>query len=266
MYWGRLIGCIAGSVWGPIGSLVGFYCGYIFDTGFKNVTKFQNITRDMQQTFFIVTFQVMGCIAKSDGHISLEEIRLAKKIMMHTFHLSKNQMYSAIEYFNEGKKADFNLSATINYFYLNCISNRNLVIEFLEIQIKMALVDGSLHSNKEKILRFLCKKLNINDATFNFLYHAQITSKTSYGYHARKDKKPFEELSQCKLDNAYRTLGVTNFSSLEEIKKSYRRLISQHHPDKLIAKSCSAEVINTAKQKTQKISSAYALIIKQRKN
>ena len=49
----------------------------------------------------------------------------------------------------------------------------------------------------------------------------------------------------------------------KEIKRAYRRLLSQHHPDKLVAKGLPEEMMTIAKEKTQEIISAYELIKKQ---
>ena len=55
-------------------------------------------------------------------------------------------------------------------------------------------------------------------------------------------------------------LGVEPDSTEAEVKKAYRRLMSQHHPDKLVAKGLPEEMMKLAKEKTQEISAAYELI------
>ena len=62
------------------------------------------------------------------------------------------------------------------------------------------------------------------------------------------------------LTQAYKILGVNKGSSEAEIKKAYRRLMSQHHPDKLVAKGLPDEMIALATEKTQEIRKAYDLI------
>ncbi|MGL6027549.1 MAG: DnaJ domain-containing protein, partial [Vibrio sp.] len=66
------------------------------------------------------------------------------------------------------------------------------------------------------------------------------------------------------LADAYELLGVTDSSSAQEIKRAYRKLMNEHHPDKLMAKGLPPEMMNMAKEKSQQIQSAYELIRKQR--
>ena len=62
------------------------------------------------------------------------------------------------------------------------------------------------------------------------------------------------------LDDAYAVLNVSASSSDAEVKKAYRRLMSQHHPDKLVAKGLPEEMMELAKEKTQEIRAAYDVI------
>src|SRR5690606_10353061 len=70
---------------------------------------------------------------------------------------------------------------------------------------------------------------------------------------------------RAQLQNAYRVLGLAPTADDAEVKKAYRRLMSRHHPDKLMAKGLSPEMIKMATQKTQQIKSAYEQISESRK-
>ncbi|MNO83798.1 DnaJ-like protein DjlA [compost metagenome] len=61
---------------------------------------------------------------------------------------------------------------------------------------------------------------------------------------------------------ALRVLGVTAASEPAEIKRAYRRLLSQHHPDKLVGASASR--IAAATERTREIQAAYALVRRRR--
>jgi DnaJ like chaperone protein len=68
--------------------------------------------------------------------------------------------------------------------------------------------------------------------------------------------------TQSSLSDAYAIVGVENTVSDAELKKAYRRLMSQHHPDKLVAKGLPDEMIKDATAKTQQIKAAYEQIRK----
>ncbi len=55
-------------------------------------------------------------------------------------------------------------------------------------------------------------------------------------------------------------LGVDATASDAEIKKAYRKLMSEHHPDKLAAKGLPDDMMKLATEKAQDIQAAYALI------
>jgi DnaJ like chaperone protein len=65
--------------------------------------------------------------------------------------------------------------------------------------------------------------------------------------------------------DAYAILNVSPEASDADIKRAYRRLMSQHHPDKLVSKGLPEEMMEIAKQKTQEIRQAYEVIKEKRK-
>ena len=62
----------------------------------------------------------------------------------------------------------------------------------------------------------------------------------------------------------YDRLGLSKDASQDEIKRAYRKLMSEHHPDKLVAKGLPPEMMEMAKQKAQEIQKAYELIKEQK--
>ena len=66
------------------------------------------------------------------------------------------------------------------------------------------------------------------------------------------------------LEAAYRVLGVSAQASNDEVKTAYRRLMNQHHPDKLVARGLPKSMIGVAEQKTHEVRTAYERIKTQR--
>ena len=124
---------------------------------------------------------------------------------------------------------------------------------FLEIQITTALADGKLHPDEHALLNKIGATLGFSSAQIDHLL--RFASGTS---HTAQHK------SQT-LDDAYGILGITTSASDDEVKKAYRRLMNQHHPDKLVAKGLPEEMMKLATEKTQEIRKAYDLIKSNRK-
>jgi DnaJ like chaperone protein len=66
------------------------------------------------------------------------------------------------------------------------------------------------------------------------------------------------------LDHAYAILGVEREATDAEVKRAYRRLLSRHHPDKLVSKGLPEEMMKLAAEKTHEIRQAYETITRAR--
>jgi DnaJ like chaperone protein len=66
------------------------------------------------------------------------------------------------------------------------------------------------------------------------------------------------------LDDAYKALGVTKDSSDAEVKRAWRKLMSQYHPDKLMGQGVPEDMIKMATEQAKEIQLAYDLIKKSR--
>ena len=63
--------------------------------------------------------------------------------------------------------------------------------------------------------------------------------------------------SPASLDQAYAQLGLTRQASDAEVKRAYRKLVSQYHPDKLVARGLPEEMMEVAKTRVREINTAY---------
>jgi len=250
-WWGTLLGGTLGYMFGgPLGALLGAALGRNFDRGIT-LTDQQaafDIGRQerVQAAFFTATFSVMGHIAKADGNVSADEIASTEDIMRQ-MRLRAEQRKAAIQLFNEGKKRGFPLHDVLMQFRQECHRRRNLVQIFLEIQIATAMADGRLHPAEKRIILSIGAQLGFSQADIEHLF--------SLG-----GPQPTPRNRQQELNQAYEVLGVSKDASDANIKKAYRRLMSQHHPDKLIAKGLPEEMIRVATDKTQRIKAAYETI------
>lgn len=256
---GKIFGGIFGGlIYGPLGLIVGVGVGHLFDKGIELNAKLNDPDISLsKKVFFKSTFMIMGYIAKLDGRVSEEEIIVAREAMEH-LQLTSEQKANAIEYFNLGKSPHFNFENTTDNFVKSCGHYPQLVQLFVEIQVRCALVDGDRLAQKRRVLERLCEKLKISAHTLN-----QMESQHGYYHYTPPPQEPIRS-PQDELTSAYELLGVSPSASFNEVKKAYRQLMSQHHPDKLVAKGLPQEMIKMATEKTQRIQKAFELIAKAR--
>ena len=247
-WWGTLLGGTLGYMFGgPLGALLGAALGRNFDRGITLTDQHAGFDPGQQErvqaAFFTATFSVMGHVAKADGKVTRDEISAAESIMGQ-MQLGPLQRKAAQQLFNEGKKAGFPLQDVLVQFRRECHRRHNLEQMFLEIQIATAMADGTLHPAEREIIFGIGAALGFSPSDVEHLF--------SLG----GPQRPVQDSGQA-LAQAYEVLGVDSDATDAEVKKAYRRLMSQHHPDKLIAKGLPEEMIRLATEKTQRIKAAY---------
>ena len=236
-WWGKIIGGYLGFVLGgPIGALLGAVLGHNLDKslgGFQSTGPGTGHQQRTQAAFFTATFSVMGHICKADGRVTPDEINTARMVMSQMA-LLPEQKKAAIALFNEGKKKDFPLE-------------------------EVAYADGLMHPHEKKLLIRICQIIGFSQYEFESIavaIAAQFHHQTS-----GKEGKP----KKMGLRDAYKILNVSASANDDKVKRAYRRLISQHHPDKLVSKGLPEEMIKLATQRTQEIREAYERIMDERK-
>lgn len=262
--WGKVLGALFGFMLSKslLGALLGLWIGHRFDKGLSfNVNSFSggNYTEEeKQQSFFETTFSVMGYVAKANGQVAPEEIAFATAYM-NKLSLEGAQRQQAQDGFREGKMAGFPLQARLKQFVQKCGNRHDLLLMFMEIQIQVAFADGTLDQSERATLHVIAKTLRISARDLDRLLEMIIAGEQfnqQGGQHAVPSKQ--------QLENAYNVLGCNAEMTDQEIKKSYRKLMSQHHPDKLMAKGLPPKMMDVAKEKAQDIQAAYEVVTKLR--
>jgi len=245
---------------GPLGALLGVALGHNFDKGLKGLPndgpQSAGDRERVQMAFFTATFSVMGRVAKADGRVSPEEIRMAEAVMAE-MSLDGPKRQAAIKLFQQGKSPDFDLDAVLQQFRQECHRRSTLLAMFVEIQLQAAYADGRLDTAEDRLLQHICARLGISEFDYRRL-ERMVRAERGFGAGAggRQRAAP----ARPSLDDAYAVLGVGRDASDAEVKRAYRRLLSQHHPDKLVSKGLPEEMMKVAAQKTHEIRQAYERI------
>jgi len=253
-WWSSVIGGAVGfMIGGPLGAMLGVAFASNFSkrkshSGFNSNFGPGNQQR-VQAAFFSGVFSVMGYISKVDGKVSQSEIIMAQQVMEH-MQLSEDMIKVAKDLFNQGKQEGFNLDEVLEQFRVETHRRAHLIRMFLEIQIQAAYADGVFDSSEHNALRDIAQKL-----------HFPLHELESLIQQFSATKSGSKNIS---VEDAYKVLGIDKSYGDKEIKRAYRRLLAQHHPDKLVAKGLPEEMQKLANEKTQEIISAYEIIKKHR--
>ncbi len=260
MYYGKIIGGVLGLlVLGPIGLILGLFVGHLFDNGLMQTLKFaspQNIAR-IKHSFFETTFLVSGYLAKSDGHISQQEVDHTEAVIAQ-MGLDAEQRSRAIDLFKQGSGTDFQLEPAISAFMEVCRGQRQLCQTLLFFLISLALADQKVEQAEHQALQRIATLLGFSAAQLEQMLRMAQAQGHFHG------SSGFEAQPGTSLEDAYAALGVTSDVDDKALKRAYRKLMSENHPDKLIAQGVPEDMIKLATERSQEIQAAYEMIKKSR--
>jgi DnaJ like chaperone protein len=262
-WYGKLIGAVLGAIIGRglFGAIVGFIIGHQFDRRAGGTTRPARPrtvpSRDLQSLFFRATFQVMGHVAKADGRVTEQEIEAARATMRR-FSLSDADVQRAIGLFTEGKSPDFALEDTLEAFRDASAGRADLRRLFVQIQLEAALQAGGVTAPARAVFARTCSALGISAIEFAAL-EAMLRMRGQAGATGAAARPAADRLA-----DACQVLGVRPDASDADVTLAYRRLMSQNHPDKLVANGLPLSMVEAAHERTRQILEAYEVIRKHR--
>lgn len=253
----RILGVLIGFyILGVLGIFLGYLIGSIIDRfrayGSSGINPFN--TNRRQSVFLETVFILMGKLAKVDGRVSEVEVSHVEQFML-KLGMNSDHRLKAIALFKRGASQNFDISHTINEFLALCGSSNNLKQMLLVYLIIMGLSDGQLNSAEESLLKEISGRLGYSESAF-----LQLLDMILNQAHFANG----QTMSVNALEDAYKALGVTQNSSDQEIKRAYRKLMSQYHPDKLMGQGIPEEMISIATEQAKEVQIAYDLIKKYR--
>ena len=260
MFYGKIIGGLIGLlVGGLIGLVIGVLVGHSFDKGLARTLHFgsgDNLER-IKASFFDTTFLLSGYLAKADGRVSQQEIDHTEAVFAQ-MGLDADQRRRAIELFRQGAASDFQPEPVIAQFLQACGPQRRLQQTLLLFLISLALADQTIDAAEHAVLQRIAVLLGLGAAQLEQLLRMARAQEHFHGEHG------YAAQPGTRLEDAYTALGVTSGVTDKELKQAYRRLMSEHHPDKLIARGVPQEMVKLATERSQEIQAAYEMIRRHR--
>ena len=256
-FFGALIGLLlTRSLYGAV---IGAIIGHLFDQGgaLGFVPAAPNAASgSISDVFFRATFEVMGHVAKADGRVSEAEIGAARALMQQ-LRLGPREVSIAIECFRHGKSASYDAEVGVERLREACSQRYDLLRAFMEVQLRAALAGDGISRASRTVLTRIGERLGMSAQELATLEAALRARNTRSGAGAGPRGAAFATLT---LAQAYSELEVDAGSTNQEVTKAYRRQMSRHHPDKLVANGLPESMMEVAKEKTQRIQEAYEMI------
>jgi DnaJ like chaperone protein len=245
--WGAVIGAVAGFA---LDQSVSVRRGYRPSPGHSRAHA-QTSPASATDTFFRTAFELMGHIAKSDGRVSEAEIGAARR-MMHEFRLSPQEIAVAIGCFRIGKSSTFDAESAVAQLRAACGRRYDLLRAFMELEIRAALAGNGIAPPARRILVRVAENLGLSQVEY-LQMEAAVRARFDTQSHGTKPRER-------PLEACYDELEVDAGMSDQEVTKAYRRQMSRHHPDKLVANGLPESMAQLAKERTQRIQEAYETI------
>ncbi len=252
---GKLIGAIIG--WAifrnPIGIFVGAMAGHFFYDA--RVTRLHHTAHD--QDFIGPLFAFAGALSKSDGRVSSEQEIAATESLIARLRLDAELRKRAIEQFSVGKEPGYAVDQAIAQLRAWCGGRRDRAFVLLDLLLELIHAEGPLVAGKLELLRRLTAALGVTDMEL-----AALSAMRGYGAYTQGQQRSTRAPQPPALPDPYAVLGVVRGASERDIKNAYRRLMSQHHPDKL--GNVPEEIKHRAEDRAREINAAWDRIKSER--
>lgn len=237
--WGKIIGGAAGlALGGPIGALVGAFAGHAVDR-LQDDTPKDEEGAQKKVAFTIGVIVLSAKMAKADGVVTKDEIAAFRDLYV----IPEDEIRNVGRVWDMARRDVAGFESYAQQIAKLFNPGSPVLEELLGSLFHIAKADGVIHENEREYIRRVAEIFGFNQDGFERL--AVIYGDTG-------------------TTNPYAVLGVTPEATDDEVKAAHRRLLREHHPDRLIAEGLPEEMIAAATDKMAAINAAWDEIKKRR--
>lgn len=234
-FWGKLAGAAAGlAVGGPLGALFGALAGhYALDRGSGDTAA------NKQITFTMGVIALGAKIAKADGVVTRDEVSAFREV----FQVPESEIRGVARLFDLAKQSVDGYDSYAKQLARLFADDPEMLRNILDALCYIARADHVLHPAERRYLAEVGRIFGISDSEFSYILSSHVP-----------EEKP----------SPYNVLGVSPDIADEDLRRHYRKLMTENHPDKLVARGVPPEMIAFATHKIATLNAAYDEIRKAR--
>lgn len=195
------------------------------------------------QAFFVGAFSMLAKLCTADGPVSEGAVKKINQFMVYDLKLDGNSYQYAKNIFKQAQTQNVTFESMADSFYGKFASSPQILQLMIDIFYRVAMEDGKLTVNEERLIDYACRRFNISQSVIDSI-------KRKYGVSGSSKN--------------YAVLGLKDNATDDEIKKAYRKLILEFHPDTIAGKGLGEEFKEFATKRFREIQQAYEEICRER--
>jgi DnaJ like chaperone protein len=214
----------------------------------RKVASYEQSQTESHNRFVFLLVQILIHAAKIDGQITRDEVQTIHRFFQYSLRYNQTQMHWVKEIIKEAIHHTAPLDALLNDFKATFAYEPRLIL--LELVYQVLFTKKTVLENELGTARYIAVFLDIPDYDWR-------TIEAKYRYHSQRTAAAAQDTA----GRHYATLGLAKGANMEEIKKAYRQLSMQYHPDKV--GHLGEEFKAVAEEKMKETNAAYDYFKKQ---
>ena len=251
---GKIIGGTIGFMMGgPLGAIAGVAFAHMIGQSqeadrisgsqyFRNYNRRMNTVQHSQMTFFVGAFSLLAKLAKADGAVSRNEEVTIRRFMIEELRLDQSIQYTALRIFDAALTSNESYESIARQFYAEFKGSPQILDLMIDIMFRVAIADGSASQAEGNMILHIARIFQFRQDQYDRIKERYVVNTNKY----------------------YAILNCTPEDDSETIKKSYRTLVRENHPDVIASKGLPEEFQAVAADKFREIQQAYEKIRQER--